>query len=208
MKDEDIHYEKCPACGSSISANESICPNCGLTLSVEALPEESEETKTCPVCGREYPETVINCDCGYNFVKHRDNIDVSPVWRRFANFVIDISFCAVLNRLIFINLTSTIFENLLSFLSSISSLLIVIINFIIFGLLIPFIYYVLSESLFQKTLGKLFSRTKVIMINGSKPNLLTIVIRTLIRFVPFEYLSFGFGIWWHDQWTKTRVVKG
>ena len=46
------------------------------------------------------------------------------------------------------------------------------------------------------------------MINGSKPNLLTIVIRTLIRFVPFEYLSFGFGIWWHDQWTKTRVVKG
>ena len=45
MKDEDIHYEKCPACGSSISANESICPNCGLTLSVEAYQKNRKKQK-------------------------------------------------------------------------------------------------------------------------------------------------------------------
>jgi uncharacterized RDD family membrane protein YckC len=82
--------------------------------------------------------------------------------------------------------------------------------------LVPFIvllptfwgYYILTEILFQKTLGKFLTKTKVVSLTGSKPSAIQIVFRTLSRSIPFEYLSYLLtveGI--HDRLSKTRVVK-
>lgn len=69
------------------------------------------------------------------------------------------------------------------------------------------LYYTILEATSGRTLGKLITGTKVIMNNGSKPSWQTAFLRTLSRFVPFEAFSAFGGYPWHDQWTRTEVVK-
>ena len=82
--------------------------------------------------------------------------------------------------------------------------------------LIPFIiliptfwgYYIVSESLFQKTIGKLLTKTTEVNTKGEKPSFGQIVGRTISRSIPFEYLSYLFtkrGI--HDLISSTLVIK-
>ena len=69
-------------------------------------------------------------------------------------------------------------------------------------------YYVFAELLFQRTLGKLLTRTKVVTKTGDKPGFGQILGRTLSRSIPFEYFSYLFtinGI--HDRLSGTRVIK-
>jgi uncharacterized RDD family membrane protein YckC len=69
-------------------------------------------------------------------------------------------------------------------------------------------YYFFTEYKFQKTLGKLLTKTIVVNLDGDKPTAKEILIRTLSRNIPFEYLSYLLdvvGI--HDHLSKTRVVK-
>lgn len=71
-----------------------------------------------------------------------------------------------------------------------------------------FAYYIAMEVLFQKTLGKFITKTKVVTINGQKPKEQEIVLRTLCRMIPFDNFSFLFSRnGWHDQFSKTRVIK-
>lgn len=77
------------------------------------------------------------------------------------------------------------------------------------GIIIAALYYIIFESIWSKTPAKFITRTKVITEYGEKPSFKTILIRTLIRFIPFEAFSFlsperprG----WHDRWSKTIVV--
>ncbi len=61
-----------------------------------------------------------------------------------------------------------------------------------------------------QTLGKLITRYKVVDRSGAPPSLKQILLRTLIRFVPFEFLSVFSAArsgMWHDQWSRTIVVK-
>jgi len=80
-------------------------------------------------------------------------------------------------------------------------------------ILVVAFYYFLFELIFQKTPGKGITSTRVVMVDGSKPNAEAIIKRTLIRFIPFEAfsafkgLSKSKGNWWHDRWTGTRVIK-
>ena len=70
------------------------------------------------------------------------------------------------------------------------------------------IYYILTEYFFQRTLGKLITGTKVVTETGEKPSFLAILGRTLCRSIPFEYVSYLMlvvGI--HDSLSKTRVIK-
>lgn len=70
------------------------------------------------------------------------------------------------------------------------------------------LYYIICEFFFQKTLGKVFTQSIVVNEYGEKPDLKTIVVRTVIRFIPFEPLSFISGNrGWHDKWSKTFVIK-
>jgi len=70
------------------------------------------------------------------------------------------------------------------------------------------LYYMLAEYKFQQTLGKMLTKSIVINEFAEAPSLSTCLLRTLIRFVPFE----GFSCLgspsrgWHDRWTKTYVV--
>ena len=68
-------------------------------------------------------------------------------------------------------------------------------------------YYIISEYYFQQTIGKFFTQSIVINEYGDKPDFKTIVVRTFIRIVPFEPLSFlGEKRGWHDKWTNTYVI--
>lgn len=76
-----------------------------------------------------------------------------------------------------------------------------------------FLYYVLPEYFFQKTPAKFLTRTRVVRVDGSKPSLKLIICRTIFRVVPFEAFSvagsdqFDGPNWWHDRWSKTRVIN-
>lgn len=71
-----------------------------------------------------------------------------------------------------------------------------------------FAYYILMEVIFQKTLGKFVTKTKVVTVNGQKPPERTIVLRTLCRLIPFDHISFLFTKnGFHDNLSKTKVIK-
>ncbi len=88
-----------------------------------------------------------------------------------------------------------------------------IINFLplisLFLLLGSFLaYYAIMEIKFQKTVAKFITKTKVVKLNGDKPEDSDILMRTLCRLIPFDRFTFLFmqnGI--HDNLSKTKVVK-
>ena len=69
-------------------------------------------------------------------------------------------------------------------------------------------YYAIMEIKFQKTIGKFITKTRVVKMNGDKPENSDIISRTFCRLIPFDRISFLFtknGI--HDFLSKTKVVK-
>ncbi len=71
-----------------------------------------------------------------------------------------------------------------------------------------FFYYAICEIVFTRTVGKLISFSKVVNKNGKRPNILQIVIRSLVRltiidmfFIPFLDKTL------HDYLSKTVVVE-
>lgn len=73
-------------------------------------------------------------------------------------------------------------------------------------------YYPIFEGLFQGTLGKAITNTKVVNLEGGKPAFGYILLRSLVRMVPFEAFSYlFFGSYptkgWHDRWSQTLVVS-
>ncbi|WP_299556595.1 RDD family protein [Seonamhaeicola sp.] len=79
---------------------------------------------------------------------------------------------------------------------------------LIFGIIIVGSYFTVFEVLTQKTLGKLISKTMVVLEDGSKPTTKDVLIRTFSRFIPFEAFSFlgSEGRGWHDSISDTYVV--
>jgi uncharacterized RDD family membrane protein YckC len=77
------------------------------------------------------------------------------------------------------------------------------------ALILPFFgYYIFLENKYQKTAGKYFTKTKVVMKDGSKPELNDIVRRTFCRLIPLDHISFLFTRnGFHDNLSDTMVVK-
>lgn len=79
----------------------------------------------------------------------------------------------------------------------------------IFASSIMLLYYLLSEALFGRTLGKLLTRTRVVSESGGPPDFRQALTRTLVRLVPFEAFTFlskkPVGL--HDRWSGTRVIS-
>jgi uncharacterized RDD family membrane protein YckC len=118
---------------------------------------------------------------------------------RFVNFLIDLIAVMILGTII-----GFIFSILFVLSDSILSQLIGYLMF--FGTL--FFYYSFMEIKFQKTVGKFITKTKVVKLDGEKPNTSDIITRTFCRFIPFDRISFLFvknGI--HDYLSKTKVIK-
>ncbi|MEY8761906.1 RDD family protein [Chryseobacterium tongliaoense] len=73
-----------------------------------------------------------------------------------------------------------------------------------------YIFYIfLMESLMKgRSIGKLITGTKVIMIDGTAPSLGDYFIRNIIRgIVLIDQLSFLGETGLHDNWSGTRVIK-
>lgn len=70
-------------------------------------------------------------------------------------------------------------------------------------------YYVLTEGLFGRSLGKLITGTIVIDKGGNRPGFRAILIRTLVRFIPIDAFTFlgNSGRGWHDSFSNTYVVN-
>jgi len=70
------------------------------------------------------------------------------------------------------------------------------------------IYYTICEKAFRGyTFGKLLTGTRAIRRDGGELTIRDAFLRSLSRLVPFEPFS-GFGESpWHDEWTKTTVIK-
>ena len=75
-------------------------------------------------------------------------------------------------------------------------------------LMFPVLYF-FCELLWQKTPGKMLTKTIVINEYGNKPDISSLIFRSLIRIVPFEPFSclgdYSYG--WHDRWSNTFVVS-
>jgi len=68
-------------------------------------------------------------------------------------------------------------------------------------------YFIIAETIFQKTIGKLLTKTKVIDLEGGKPNFLKITTRTFSRLIPLDGISYLYTInGFHDKIAKTVVV--
>jgi len=69
-------------------------------------------------------------------------------------------------------------------------------------------YYPFFETAYGRTPGKWVTKTRVVTVDDERPTLRHILIRTLVRFIPFEPFSFLFSArGWHDRWSETRVVR-
>ena len=118
---------------------------------------------------------------------------------RFSNFFIDSIAWMILTAIVFflIGLISETFtQRELTLISYV----------LIFAVFIA--YYAIMEIKFQKTVGKFITNTKVVNIDGSKPQNSDIIMRTFCRLIPFDRISFLFvknGI--HDFLSKTTVIK-
>ncbi len=157
----------------------------------------------CPYCGLENPPTALRCDCGYNFItgdkeksdiaqKGPEVLQIASAGNRIANFLIDSIFIIIVNIILEdcdLQYEDESIQYLILFLSYV-------------------LYYFIFEAIFQRTLGKFITKTKVVMNDGTKPSAGSIIVRTLIRFVPFPIFSQNKeGTRQHDRWTNTRVIK-
>ncbi len=71
-----------------------------------------------------------------------------------------------------------------------------------------FTYYIFMEHNFQKTLGKLITKTKVVRNDGHRAELGDIVRRTFCRLLPFDNVSYLFTRdGFHDCLSDTTVIN-
>jgi uncharacterized RDD family membrane protein YckC len=71
-----------------------------------------------------------------------------------------------------------------------------------------FSYYFTLEFYFQKTWGKIVTRSKVVALNEEKITFRNIFLRTICRFIPIDWISYIFsrnGL--HDKLSKTKVIS-
>ena len=71
------------------------------------------------------------------------------------------------------------------------------------------LYYVLFEFFVGWTPGKLLTRTRVVSETDGSVGFQQLLLRSVIRLVPFEALSFlgSPPVGWHDRWSRTRVIR-
>ncbi|MEZ5014037.1 MAG: RDD family protein [Chitinophagales bacterium] len=128
-------------------------------------------------------------------IQHYDepNADFASGWQRFGNYFID----ALVIRFAQTLLAMYLFSSFDPFFA------------ITMFLISYFAYYTILESTFGKTIGKWITNTEVRNFEDiGKITVQQALLRSLIRVVPFEPLSFfGSERGWHDKWSNTVVVR-
>lgn len=127
---------------------------------------------------------------------------------RFLNFIIDllITYIVAVGIVATINIICDVTASygVSNWVKSLS-----LIENLFFGLVILFFYYAFTEMYFSRTFAKYFTKTIVVRIDGSKPNIKNFMIRTVSRLNPIDPFSFlgktERGL--HDTLSATYVVK-
>ena len=73
--------------------------------------------------------------------------------------------------------------------------------------LVVIIYFLIEFVTKGRSLGKLITGTKVVMIDGTEPTTKDYFVRNLCRIIPFDALTFLGENGWHDKISKTTVVR-
>ncbi|MEO8240348.1 MAG: RDD family protein [Flavobacterium sp.] len=120
--------------------------------------------------------------------------------KRVLNFIIDSVIMIIIVRLAITFLNISAISNRINSLDKVERYL--------FWSVISFVYYGITEAFLSRSPAKYFTKTIVVMEDGSKPTITTILARTILRISPFEPLSFlrgrAFGL--HDENSGTFVV--
>ncbi|WP_269227132.1 RDD family protein [Flavobacterium eburneipallidum] len=127
---------------------------------------------------------------------------------RFLNFIIDLFFIYILSLMVYFLLSFVKFDNVYPYFSDWIDTFNHSENFI-FHSIIWFFYYGLTEFFLSRTVAKYFTKTIVVLKDGSKPKLKNILARTVLRIVPYEHFTFlgGRRLGLHDESSETFVVK-
>ncbi len=119
---------------------------------------------------------------------------------RALNWIIDSVIKLIVFRLVLTSLNSAVISHRIDSLDRSERYL--------FWCIISFIYYGVTEVFLSRSPAKYLTKTIVVMEDGSKPTIMAILTRTLVRILPFEPLSFlrGRALGLHDENSKTFVV--
>jgi uncharacterized RDD family membrane protein YckC len=125
--------------------------------------------------------------------KHKLNVRTINAGLRFVHLIVDYFILIIITYLI-------------AAIPGINKSILELLNLIVF-LSYPMLY-ALTEYKFQQTPGKMITSHVVIDKYANKPDFKTCLLRTLIRFVPFEPISClsSPSRGWHDKWSNTYVV--
>ncbi len=139
-------------------------------------------------------------------LKNEATKNIASQGKRFANYILDVIFLFLftIGFSIFISIVlSIVAPSSLYLLGNNRALL------YLMTLIVGMIYFVTLESLTGRTFAKFITKTKVVDEKGEKPGVKVIVLRSLVRFIPFEAFSFlgNEGNGWHDKASNTIVVE-
>lgn len=129
-------------------------------------------------------------------VKRNVEVESNTVssWVRLLNFLIDLLVCLLIVFILTYPLNVHINSHML------------ICCFIL--IVTYFLYYTIFEIRYQKTLGKMITKTKVVTLNEEVPSRTDIVIRSIMRLFFLDHFTFLFmrnGL--HDSFSNTKVIK-
>jgi len=190
----------CRKCGKKISDDSRFCGFCGHEV-VDLTDQRA--TENAPSFHNEEKKDALSshsvADGSSSQREASKYLLPSPRGVRFLDFVIDEILMGVFSYCVIIAIAAMgmgvgVLEQM---------------NTYVLSMAIMVVYYVISESLWQKTPAKFITRTKVVSIKGGKPEFSQIVGRTFARFIPFEPLSVlasPLGRGWHDTLSGTMVV--
>ena len=114
-------------------------------------------------------------------------------WTRLTNWAVDVM---VISQILFGKLPFQWIKNISSN-EAIMMWLVCAVHIIL--------YYSFFEILYRRTPGKFLTNTSVVTSDNAKPSAFTILLRTILRLVPLEFISFLFAGNWHDRFSKTHV---
>ncbi|GGF05115.1 Uncharacterized membrane protein YckC, RDD family [Chishuiella changwenlii] len=120
---------------------------------------------------------------------------------RFLNYLIDL--VAVIFILAIVLITISFTSEALGLTISEESILFDLFIYV----LVVIIYFLIEFVTKGRSLGKLITGTKVVMIDGTEPTTKDYFVRNLCRIIPFDAFTFLGENGWHDKISKTTVVR-
>jgi uncharacterized RDD family membrane protein YckC len=148
-----------------------------------------------------------------NMLQSNEDIDLFPEseiilepassGKRLLNFVIDIVGYYAFSFLLGILFLLLVRDRYIEFVQGLGQG-----GLLLYGTLIYFTYITLFEGLGKgRSLGKICTGTRAVREDGTPIGLGKALLRTLVRYIPFEMISLLFGgRFWHDEWTGTQVI--